>query len=784
MAPRTAHSCAQRTATEALAREDLDGAEAEAAELHLERCEPCRTLFRQQTAHRFPRIRNYTIVAELGRGGFGLVYKALHHSKERWEALKVLFGQTSRRTAYFENEVRLVAKLRHPNIATLYDANLHTAPLFYAMEFVEGRHLDDYFRSHEVSLEERIELVKTVAAAVGYAHQQGVIHRDLKPQNILIDAQGQPRIVDFGIAKRLVTESPGDEQREPARGSPEGALGTYGYISPEQLAGQDVDSRADVYSLGALLFHVITGQPARFAPQADRLRDVLHERKVSRADDLAAIIACCVRPSPDERYQTCEDLVADLDNYLAGRPIRARADSTPGYRVARVAALVLRNHPIPVQAVAVLLVAVLVVRIYWVQGAQWLSVGQGNTEVALVAFTPDTVEALRAGRIGADLPGIDVDNPKSFRVLHGRLMERLAEAGPRLVVWDYSFPDCQPAFDGPFLDGLRSLEAPVVVGTNNLDLNAEPVMCASVRAAVHGWGTMFGTRPLDGAVYMPLALQRGLNPPVPSLALAGFAAARRPDSDLEIRVEADALQLHYRKRHVTGELRRPYPPDRIPIVKAEVAGPNPPGIDPADKCLFGRLRLEQVPQWAAAAIPFEEVLTAGHDQLERWFAGRAVLVGQMIPPQDYRELGPGKFFFGCQVQAAALQDLLRGTQYRRFAGAGLVTLVAACCILAALLAQLVPVRDRWPLPLLNLTAAVVFCAALVVALVTAPFAQQEWMVRTSAAACGFFAAGAAALLIKLLHRRQLHLAPGPVWPAEGTTASTTVLAGSSRDRRD
>jgi hypothetical protein len=778
MAPRTAHPCAHRAATEALAGDELDGAEREQAERHLERCQPCRALYRHQTVYRFPRIRNYTIVAELGRGGFGVVYKALHHSKERWEAVKVLFGKTAQRTAYFENEVRLVAKLRHPNIATLYDANLHTTPLYYAMEFVQGQHVDEYFRRHEVSLEQRIELVKTVAVAVGYAHRQGVIHRDLKPQNILIDPQGQPRIVDFGIAKRLVAEPAGDEQPERVSHSPEGVLGTYGYISPEQLAGQDVDSRADVYSLGALLFHVITGQPARFAPQANRLREVLHERKVSRADDLAAIIACCVRLLPEQRYPTCEALVVDLDNYLAGRPILARGTSTPGYRVARVVALVLRNHPLPVQVVAVLLVASLITRVFYLQGAQWLSPGQGSGGLALVALRPSTLGALTRGEIDADWPGLDPANSKSYRILYGQLMEKLAPAEPSAVVWDYSFPHCEPEFDGAFLRGVRALRAPVVVGHRNPDLNAEPILCPDIRAAVHGWGNIFGTRPgaYESKVYIPLAMRRGLNPPVPSLALVALGAARHPDCDIEVRVVRDRLDLHYRKRQVAGETRWPYPPDSVSFLRSEVAPPNPPEVEAHDECFFGRFGLDPLPAWVQEPVSMERVLAADPAQLRQWFGGRMVLVGQMLPQADEYALGHGRSIFGCQVQALVLQDLLSGTQFYRLGRLELALLVGLPSLVAAVLANLIPIRLTWSLRVHGLGVGLVLCLAVAAALVITPLLEQAWSIRMAAAGCGLLGAGAVVVLVKLLHRRQLRLAPGPIWSADSTTASTTVLA--------
>jgi predicted Ser/Thr protein kinase len=785
MATRTAHACAHRANTEALAQDELTDAARDEAEQHLEHCEPCRAVFRQQTIYRFPRIRNYTIVAELGRGGFGVVYKALHHGKERWEALKVLFGQTEQRTVCFENEVRLVAKLRHPNIATLYDANLHATPLYYAMELVQGQHLDDYFRAHDVSLEARIELVKTVTAAVGYAHRQDVIHRDLKPQNILIDPQGQPRIVDFGIAKRLVADTPGQDPAEATPPSPEGVLGTYGYISPEQLAGQNVDSRADIYCLGALLFHVITGQPAKFAPEAGRLRDVLREREVSRADDLAAIIALCVRPLPEQRYPTCEALVQDLDNYLAGRPLLARRDSAPGYRVARVAALVLRNHPLPVQAVAVLLVAYVLAQIFWYQGARWLSAGTGGENVALISVTPATLEAIRSGQIGANEPRLDVNNSKSLRLLYGRLMEKLAEAGPAVVVWDYYFPRCAPEFDAAFVRGMRAVKAPVIVANHDLDLNADPVLCPEIRAAAHGWGTVFGTDPgsagLEGAVYVPLAIQRGLNPPIPSLALAALAAVQHSDCDVEIRVEPDRLMLQYRKRQVAGESRWPYRPDAIPLVRTEVAGLQAGGLQREDRCLFGGFQLDTIPAWVRNAIPLEQALTADGAQLQCWFAGRAVLIGQMIPPQDQRRLPAGGTIFGCQVQALVLNDLLSGAGYHRFGRWQLALMVGACCIVSGILVNCVRVRATWPTNAVKRAAIAALCLAVAVALVVSPEADSAWVLWGTAAACALLGAGAVTLLINVLHVRQLHLVPGQVWSAEGTTASTTLVAGSQRE---
>lgn len=782
MPTRAVQPCAHREVTDVLAGGRLVGVERQHAERHLEHCELCRTAFRQLTAERFPKIRNYTVLREIGRGGFGVVYKAVHHGKERIEALKVLSGKTARRTAYFENEVHVAAKLRHPNIATLYDAHLRTPPLYYAMEFVEGQQLDDYLRFHDVSLERRIELLHTVALAVDYAHQQGIIHRDLKPQNILIDDQGHPHIVDFGISKQLALPEDADEVAEATAERPEGPLGTYGYMAPEQLAGQPVDGRADLYGLGALLFHVITGQAARFARHTEHLIRLLRERHVSRAEDLAAIIACCVATVPEQRYPACGLLAAELKRYLAGELIQAREDATAGYRVARIAALVLRNHPLPVQVAVAVVIALMVTWLFWRAGAGWLApTGPGQT--ALIAFTSSTLDALQAKRIGAEIPGLDPAEHKSWRLLYGQLMEKLADANPRVVVWDYYFPDSQPQFDAGFVQGVRALRAPVVVGSREYDVNGEPVLCPEIRAAVHGWGAVPSVNPafLHAELVAPLALQRGVNPPLASLAVAGFAAARFPGCETDIRIENDRLQLRYRKRQIAARERRwQGETDLIPIFDVSDARPRDAPLATDDKAILGRFRLAGLPIWARQAITFEDVLTADAAQRRRWFAGRAVVIGQMLPGIDTHKLGSGEAVHGCQVQALLL-DALLATYTTGIDRAGIVWRMCLWCALAALLVNLVPVRSTWPLRTVIILGGGVCIAGVALAPGVALGITSRWAVEAGIGLSALLASGGPLLLVRLLHQRQLHLTPGPVWPIDATTASTTILAPSPED---
>lgn len=784
MATRAAQTCPHREATAALARGELTPAEQHSAEQHLEHCELCRAVFRLTTGDRFPKIRNYTILAELGRGGFGVVYKAIHHGKERVEALKVLFGKTALRAAYFENEVHLAARLRHPNIATLYEAHLRNPPLYYAMEFVEGQHLDAYLRSHEVSLEGRIKIVKCLAAAVDYAHQEGVIHRDLKPQNVLMDAQGQPRIVDFGIAKRLaLADDDGDQPPESYPRSPAGVLGTFGYVAPEQMARQAVDARADIYGLGAVLFHVITGQSPRFAQRSQRLVQALRARQVSRADDLAAIIACCVHPVPEERYPSCAALVADLDNYVAGRPIRACRGPRPGHRLARMAALVVRNHPLPVQVALAAATACLLTAAFWGADARRLVPGSGPGQVALIAFTPSTLTAIRTGQIGGDLPGLRLRNRKSWRLLYGQLMEKLADADVRVVVWDYYFPDRQPDFDKGFIDGVEALQVPVVVGSAEFDLNAEPILCPEIRAAVHAWGALHAKDPaaLRNEITLPLAVRRGFNPPTPSLVLAGFAATSFPDCDLDIRIEPRRLRFLYRKREAAaGELWWQEQTDQYPVFTIHETDPDEAAFKPGDKLILARFPLASVGHWGERAIRFEDVLTADAAQRREWFAGRAVLVGQMIPPYDQHRLQSGQRVFGCETQAQLLDALLAGTQIRCLSRRDLALRVCLWCVLAVVLANLVPVRDRCSLRTGTILGGTLLVLGIVLGLRLALVVTDPWAIEAGIAVCALLAASGPMLVVRLLHRRELHLTPGPIWLVEGTPTPRTALASSLR----
>jgi hypothetical protein len=350
-----------------------------------------------------------------------------------------------------------------------------------------------------------------------------------------------------------------------------------------------------------------------------------------------------------------------------------------------------------------------------------------------------------------------------------------------VVVWDYFFPDCQPEFDPAFVAGVRAVRTPVVVGDDNPDLNGQPRLCPEIRAAVHGWGTLKSTEPgvLHDALFLPLALQRGLNPLIPALSVAAFGAALHPDCEIDVRAAGTEIEICYRKRHIGAtESRWQTETHKLPVALTQVAQTPKGGLQPGDKCLFGRFRLE--PGWRTRVqpIPLEDVLCADPATLRTWFAGQAVVIGQMVPPVDQYELGAGEPVFGCQVQALVLDTLLSGSFTYKYSRAGLAWRVGTWCVIAFLAASVLPLRAGWASRRVCAAAACVVVLAFGLAVWVAHMPATVHTGELVVAACALLAGGAAALAIRLLHERQLRLTPAINWPVDGATASTTVLASA------
>ena len=273
---------------------------------------------------------NYRQLEEIARGGMGVVYRARDTKLQRTVALKMILDRnlaSAEAVQRFYAEAEMAASLTHPGIVPIYDVGSHAGHHYYAMAYVEGPTLAAELRRRRFGMEESAQMILDLALAVAHAHEHGVVHRDLKPGNILLPRNGPPQITDFGLAKR--TDNPGQLTMAGQ------VLGTPGYMAPEQAAGDTEQSgpAVDVYALGALLYHLVTGHPP-FRTAIEALVCVLEQdpvppramnRRVPR--DLNVICMKCLSKNPADRYASAQDLADDLRRYLRGDMIHAKPQS-------------------------------------------------------------------------------------------------------------------------------------------------------------------------------------------------------------------------------------------------------------------------------------------------------------------------------------------------------------------------------------------------------------------------------------------------------------------------
>jgi tetratricopeptide (TPR) repeat protein len=300
-------------------------------------------------------IEGYEIISRIGVGGMGEVYLAQDTKLRRKVALKLVRAgmDTTEIVSRFRHEEQILASLNHPNIAQLYGAGVAAGEIpFFAMEYVEGARLDEYCRAHALSTAARLQLFRKVCAAVHYAHQRLVIHRDLKPSNILVTPDGEPKLLDFGIAK-LVEGREGFTEIQTLPGAM-----TPDYASPEQIRGETMTTSSDVYSLGVLLYEILTGQrpyrlktrsaaeiaraitdqeperPSTAIAKGDGKSKIEIRKSKFLAGDLDNIVLMALRKEPQRRYASVEQFSEDLRRHLEGRPVIAHKD-TIAYRATK-----------------------------------------------------------------------------------------------------------------------------------------------------------------------------------------------------------------------------------------------------------------------------------------------------------------------------------------------------------------------------------------------------------------------------------------------------------------
>lgn len=276
----------------------------------------------------------YEILEELGSGGMGVVYKARQSKLKRIVALKMIRSgelATAMDLQRFEAEAKAAAKLSHPGIVSVHEVGIHNGQHFYTMDFVEGGNLSQLHRDEPVPAKHAAKLVRQLAESMHYAHVKGIVHRDLKPANILLTAQGEPRITDFGLAKRVHDD---DESQSPTMTESGQILGTAGYMSPEQASGKSrlVGPPSDVYSLGAVLYALLTSRaPFVGETPSHTIMQVLQNEPISPRKlnpsvprDLETICLKCLQKELHKRYGTAQLLADDLFCFQEGRPVKAR----------------------------------------------------------------------------------------------------------------------------------------------------------------------------------------------------------------------------------------------------------------------------------------------------------------------------------------------------------------------------------------------------------------------------------------------------------------------------
>jgi serine/threonine protein kinase len=284
-------------------------------------------------------IGNYEIIEEIARGAVGVVYKARQKNLNRVVALKILLaGQAAseEQVQRFHQEALAVAKLRHPNIVPVYDVGVFEGKHYIAMEYVDGRPLHHLMKSKRFTPNEALDIILKVADAIAHAHKHGIVHRDIKPANIMMDDTGRVQVMDFGLAKEVETDAQFTRSGT--------TMGTPNYMPVEQAQGdnKNIDERSDIYSLGAVLYEMLTGVPPFVADtNLKTILKVINEEPLPPRRrnpyihrDVETICIKAMEKDKTRRYETVQGFMEDIERFKSGEPIQARPPST-AYRISK-----------------------------------------------------------------------------------------------------------------------------------------------------------------------------------------------------------------------------------------------------------------------------------------------------------------------------------------------------------------------------------------------------------------------------------------------------------------
>ncbi|MBX3359149.1 MAG: protein kinase [Phycisphaeraceae bacterium] len=642
------------------------------------------------------RIGKYTIRRLIASGGMGSVFEAVQEQPHRTVAVKVMKGgQGARSTRRFELESQLLARLHHPGIAQVYDAGVyptrHGSAPYFVMEYVpSGLPITGYAEIHGLNLRERLALFVKVCEAVDHGHRQGVLHRDLKPGNIIVDDQGNAKIIDFGVALAI-----GADATAASIGTLDGQLvGTLQYMSPEQVGDstvQDIDERSDVYSLGVVLYELVYGripydvtevslpnavrmiQQVPCRPPPESLREVPNE--------VARLIEAATEKDPALRIRSAADLARNTQRYLDGEPLDVLRASLAYLAAAKTRSYLHRHRAVPLAAITVASVVVaflvgvpLVYRYTSLNSAYERSLaGLGGgfdrfESVRMIGIGVDEETVAAAAEAGiTDFKG----NAETTRRLNTALMERLLGSGARVVALDFHMPSRTPIDEG-FASAARSLRQ------SGIDVVACSVSWAPVSQDDYAGmsptiarevqvGTASGQFSDHYLWKLDLFVQRGDEPPRESLALAAFGCWRHPGVERVVGFDRPnaTVTVNYVAREAEARhiIRTIAPTDRVVLTaghEPETQGDAGFGLRPGDTVGYFALPMPPIERFREAMYSAAQVLRASPGQLREWFEGKAVVVGRTDVEADtfpHSALGKAPGFWG---HSSGLELLIRG----------------------------------------------------------------------------------------------------------------------------
>ena len=402
-------------------------------------------------------LAHYEILAKIGHGGMGEVYRALDTKLDREVALKVVPADMARdpdRLIRFEREAKTVAALKHPNIVTIYSVEEADGLRFLTMELVEGRTLTKILLKEGLPLDRLFDIAIPLVDAVSSAHAKGITHRDLKPDNIMIDGEGRLRVLDFGLAKLQGPQWGGDGTRTTTvtAGTEEGKiLGTVAYMSPEQAEGKAIDQRSDIFSLGTILYEMATGsRPFLGDTNISTIGSILKDEPVSVTElnfslprHAGRIIGRCLAKDPSRRYQTAVDLRNDLeglkDEIESGGTLLESAVGRDPAADPRPPRRSRAKLWLPVFAVGIVVAALLVFQPFNFGLSPDGSAKAGENTLAVMYFENmvDPADSSRLGEIVTNLLITDLSESESVKVLSSQrlydILKLKGKEGAKLI---------------------------------------------------------------------------------------------------------------------------------------------------------------------------------------------------------------------------------------------------------------------------------------------------------------------------------------------------------------